>query len=257
MRVDLLRVVPGCAGGFGGSVNDPIPARVVALEALLVEKGIVDPRTVNEVAEHYETTRAKKKKWTDPAYRQRLLRDGTEAIGQLRFGGPEAQMVIAVENTPTVHNVVVCTLYARATRGRCSACRQPGTSRPPTVRAWWPSPERCSPRWDSTYLPEVLIRVWEDGGRPLPHPARTTLRHEGFDEAELARLVTRDSMIGVGQARSPGEGDGWTPTWAARSLPPAPTEKSSSMRPGSGGCSASPWRCAVPTMRLGNVSPRG
>ncbi len=196
-------------------MNDPIPARVVALEALLVEKGIVDPRTVDKIIEHYETNvgplngaKVIARAWTDPAYRQRLLRNGTEAIGELGFGGPEAQMVIAVENTPTVHNVVVCTL--------CSCYPWPVLGLPP---AWYKStayrsrmvaqPRTVLAEMGLDVPAEVLIRVWDSSAdaRYLILPERP-FGTEGFDEAELARLVTRDSMIGVGRARSPGEGDG-------------------------------------------------
>src|SRR5262245_44984004 len=126
-----LRAVPG------GPVNDPTATRVEALEALLVEKGIVDSSAIDEVIEHYESdvgplngAKVVARAWTDPAYRRRLLTDGTRAIAELGFGGPEAQMVIAVENTPTVHNVVVCTL--------CSCYPWPVLGLPP---AWYKSPQ--------------------------------------------------------------------------------------------------------------------
>jgi nitrile hydratase len=195
-------------------VNDPTATRVEALEALLVEKGIVDSSAIDEVIEHYESdvgplngAKVVARAWTDPAYRRRLLTDGTRAIAELGFGGPEAQMVIAVENTPTVHNVVVCTL--------CSCYPWPVLGLPP---AWYKSPQYRSrmvaqPR---TVLAEmglelpaqVRIRVWDSSAdaRYLVVPERPP-GTAGLSEAELTRLVTRDSMIGVARALSPGGTD--------------------------------------------------
>jgi nitrile hydratase subunit alpha len=193
--------------------TDETAARVEALEALLVEKGIVDPRAVDEVIEHYESNvgplngaKVVARAWTDPAYRRRLLADGTRAVAELGFGGPEAQMIIAVENTPTVHNVVVCTL--------CSCYPWPVLGLPP---GWYKSPEYRSrmvarPR---SLLAEmglklpaaVRIRVWDSSAdaRYLVVPERPP-GTDGLGEADLARLVTRDSMIGVSRALSPGDG---------------------------------------------------
>ena len=184
--------------------------RVEALEGLLVEKGLVDSALVDQVIEHYATNvgplngaRVIARAWADPAYRQRLLADGTRAIAELGVGGPEAQMLVAVENTPTVHNVVVCTL--------CSCYPWPVLGLPP---AWYKSSEYRSrmvaqPR---TLLAEmgldvpahVRIRVWDSSAdaRYLVVPERPP-GTDGFDETELARLVTRDSMIGVARALDP------------------------------------------------------
>lgn len=190
--------------------GDATAARVEALEALLVEKGLVDSSAIDDVIEHYESdvgplngARVIARAWTDPAYRRRLLSDGTRAIAELGFGGPEAQMVIAVENTPTVHNVVVCTL--------CSCYPWPVLGLPPT---WYKSPQYRSrmvaqPRTVlaemGLRLPaEVRIRVWDSSAdaRYLVVPERPP-GTDGLSEAELARLVTRDSMIGVARALSP------------------------------------------------------
>ncbi|MBV8346420.1 MAG: nitrile hydratase subunit alpha, partial [Mycolicibacterium sp.] len=170
----------------------------------------VDSSTVDDLIEHYESdvgplngARVIARAWTDPAYRRRLLSDGTRAIAELGFGGPEAQMVIAVENTPTVHNVVVCTL--------CSCYPWPVLGLPPT---WYKSPQYRSrmvaqPRTVlaemGLRLPaEVRIRVWDSSADArylvVPERPRGT---DGLSEAELARLVTRDSMIGVARALSP------------------------------------------------------
>lgn len=188
-------------------------ARVEALEALLVEKGIVDPAVVDQVIEHFQTTvgplngaKVIARAWTDPAYRQRLLADGTRAIAEFGFGGVEAQMLIAVENTPKVHNVVVCTL--------CSCYPWPVLGLPP---AWYKSSEYRSrmvaqPRTLLAEMglelpPEVRIRVWDSSAdaRYLVVPERPP-NTAGLDEAQLACLVTRDSMIGVARALTPDDG---------------------------------------------------
>lgn len=191
-------------------MNDSVAARVAALEALLVEKGVVDPAAVDRVIEHYESdvgplngAKVIARAWTDPAYRQRLLADGTRAVAEFGFGGPEAQMLVAVENTPTVHNVVVCTL--------CSCYPWPVLGLPP---AWYKSSEYRSRMVAQPWtvlaemgleLPErVRIRVWDSSAdaRYLVVPERPS-GTDGLDEAQLARLVTRDSMIGVGRALNP------------------------------------------------------
>ncbi len=185
-------------------------ARVEALEALLAEKGIVDSSVVDEVIDHYETNvgplngaKVIARAWTDAGYRQRLLANGTRAVAELGFGGPEGHLIVAVPNTPTVHNVVVCTL--------CSCYPWPVLGLPP---GWYKSPAYRSrmvaqPRAllseMGLELPsEVLVRVWDSSAeaRYLVIPERPA-GTEGLDEAELARLVTRDSMIGVGRPLSP------------------------------------------------------
>lgn len=187
-----------------------LAVRVEAVESLLVEKGLVDPRVVDEVIEHYETSvgplngaRVVARAWTDPAYRQRLLADGTSAVAELGFGGPEGQMIIAVEDTPSVHNVVVCTL--------CSCYPWPVLGLPPS---WYKSPEYRSrmvaePRKVLSEMglelsDDVRVRVWDSSAEArymvLPErPAGT----EALDAEQLAQLVTRDSMIGVGRPLSP------------------------------------------------------
>jgi nitrile hydratase len=184
-------------------LDDPA-VRVEAVEALLVEKGLVDPTVVDKLIEHYETNvgplngaKVVARAWTDPAYRERLLGDATGAVAEFGFGGPEGQLMIAVENTPTVHNVVVCTL--------CSCYPWPVLGLPP---AWYKSPEYRSrvvaePR---TVLAEmgldlpgdVRIRVWDSSAeaRYLVLPERPSGTSD-LDALELAKLVTRDAMIGV------------------------------------------------------------
>ena len=197
-------------------MTDAMATRVEALEALLTEKGIVDPRVIDEVVNHYETNvgplngaKVIARAWSDPAYLQRLLSDGTRAVAELGFGGPEGHMIVAVPNSPTVHNVVVCTL--------CSCYPWPVLGLPPS---WYKSPAYRSrmvaqPRAVLTEMgldlpPDVLIRVWDSSAeaRYLVVPERPA-GTDGLSEAELARLVTRDSMIGVGRPLTPEEaGDG-------------------------------------------------
>lgn len=185
---------------------DDIALRVEAVEAILVEKGLVDPDVVDEIVEHYETSvgplngaKVVARAWTDAAFRERLLADGTKAIAELGFGGPEAAKLVAVENTTDVHNVVVCTL--------CSCYPWPVLGLPPR---WYKSNEYRSrmvaqPRSALAEmgldLPEdVRIRVWDSSAeaRYLVLPERPP-GTGGRSEDELAALVTRDSMIGVGR----------------------------------------------------------
>jgi len=191
-------------------MTDETAARVEALESLLVEKRIVDPDVIDEVIEHYETNvgplngaKVIARAWTDPQYRLRLLADGTRAIAEFGFGGPEAQMIVAVPNTPSVHNVVVCTL--------CSCYPWPVLGLPPS---WYKSPAYRSrmvaqPRAVLAEMgvelpPEVTIRVWDSSAeaRYLVVPERPP-GTDRLGEVDLARFVTRDSMIGVGLALSP------------------------------------------------------
>jgi nitrile hydratase len=190
--------------------SEDLETRVEALEALLVEKHLVDPTVVEEVIEHYETSvgpmngaKVIARAWSDDEYRRRLLSDATKAVAELGYGGGEGQLLIAVENTPEIHNVVVCTL--------CSCYPWPVLGLPP---AWYKSPAyrsrmvaepRAALREMGLELsPEVRIRVWDSSAEAryfvLPErPAGTS----GLDEAALAELVTRDAMIGVVEALSP------------------------------------------------------
>ena len=109
-------------------VPHELALRVKALESLLVDKGLIDPEAVGTFAEYYETkvgprngARVVARAWADPAYKQRLLEDATAAIAELGFGGLQGESMVALENTPDLHNVVVCTLcsgYPWPTRGR-------------------------------------------------------------------------------------------------------------------------------------------
>jgi len=110
--------------------------RVRALESILTEKGYVDPAALDLLIETYETkvgprngARVVARAWTDPAYRERLLKDGTLAIGELGYAGRQGEHIVVVENTPTLHNMVVCTLCSCYP---CLGCRRSGTNRRPT-----------------------------------------------------------------------------------------------------------------------------
>ena len=192
------------------SVDDHA-VRVEAVESLLVEKGLVDPSLVDEIIEHYETNvgplngaRVVARAWTDPSYRERLLADATRGIAEFGFGGPEGQLVIAVENTPAVHNVVVCTL--------CSCYPWPLLGLPPN---WYKSPQYRSrmvaePRAALREMgldleADVRIRVWDSSAeaRYLVLPERPAGTSD-LDAEELSKLVTRDAMIGVARAFAPG-----------------------------------------------------
>jgi nitrile hydratase subunit alpha len=188
---------------------DDLAVRVEAIESLLVERHLVDPRVIDGLVEHYEHNvgplngaKVIARAWADPAYRQRLLHDATGAVAELGFGGPEGQLIVAVENTPSVHNVVVCTL--------CSCYPWPVLGLPP---GWYKSPQYRSrmvaqPRTVLREMglelpPDVRIRVWDSSAEArylvVPECPPGT---EGWDTAQLAKLVTRDSMIGVARALS-------------------------------------------------------
>src|SRR5271165_4906937 len=183
--------------------------RIKALESLLVEKGLVDPGAVDEIIELFEKrigprngAKVVAHAWADPAYKKRLLEDGSKAIAELGFGGPQGEYMVVLENTPTVHNVVVCTL--------CSCYPWPVLGLPP---AWYKSPAyrsrivrepRAVLREMGLELPaEVEVRVWDSSSevRYLVLPERPA-GTERLSEEELRQLVTRDAMIGVGAVRA-------------------------------------------------------
>ena len=191
---------------------DPdVALRVEALESLLEEKGLVDPAAVDAVVRAYEEdigplngARVVARAWSDPDYRARLLADGTAAIAELGFGGPQGEHMVVVENTPQVHNVVVCTL--------CSCYPWPVLGLPPS---WYKSPEyrarvvreprKVLAEMGLALSDEVAIRVWDSSAevRYLVLPERPPGSEE-LDEAALAALVSRDAMIGVARAKGVG-----------------------------------------------------
>jgi len=199
-----------------GHESDALALRVEAIESLLVEKGLVDPAAVDEIVRYYEQdvgpmhgARVVARAWVDPEYRRRLLADATAAVAELGLGGPEGGHLRVLENTPRVHNVVVCSL--------CSCYPWPVLGLPP---AWYKSPPYRSrvvrePRKVlaemGLALPdEVEVRVWDSSAelRYLVLPERPS-GTEALAEEALATLVSRDAMIGVAKARTPdaaGEG---------------------------------------------------
>jgi nitrile hydratase len=187
--------------------------RVRALESLLVEKGLVDPAALDALIETYETkvgprngAKVVAKAWADDAYRKWLFEDATAAIAELGFSGRQGEDMVALENTPAVHNMVVCTL--------CSCYPWPVLGLPPV---WYKAaPYRARAVIDprgvlaefGVELPEdTEIRVWDSTAelRYLVVPMRPA-GTEDMTEDELAQLVTRDSMIGTGLATAPGDG---------------------------------------------------
>jgi nitrile hydratase subunit alpha len=191
--------------------DSEVALRARALEALLVSKGLVATDAIDAIIELYERdvgprngARVVARAWTDPAYRERLLADGTNAIAELGFGGTEADNLVAVANTATVHNVVVCTL--------CSCYPWPVLGLPPTwykslpYRARMVAEPRAVLREFGLELPdEVEVRVWDSSAevRYLVVPMRPA-GTDGLTEDALAALVTRDCMVGTAVPLPPG-----------------------------------------------------
>jgi nitrile hydratase len=194
-----------------GSELDEMQLRVRALESVLTEKGYVDPKALDIIIEAYETkigphigARIVAKAWVDPEFKRRLIADATEAVGSLGFAGRTTHL-IAVENTPARHNMVVCTL--------CSCYPWDVLGLPPVWYKSAPYRSRAviDPRgvladFGVTLLAETEIRVWDSTAEtrfivvPM-RPAGT----EGWSEEKLAGLVTRNSMVGTGLALAPAE----------------------------------------------------
>jgi len=193
------------------AADDIDPAlRAEALASLLIERGLVDEAVMNNFIKTYEQSvgpmngaKVVARAWTDPDYRERLLADGTGAIAELGFKGPQGEHIVVLENTPDVHHVVVCTL--------CSCYPWPVLGLPPS---WYKDPSYRSRivREPRAVLAEfglelgedVTIRVFDSSSEvrymvlPL-RPAGT----EGLSEEDLAALVTRDAMVGVAQVAAP------------------------------------------------------
>ena len=194
-------------------VPSDLTLRVKALESLLVEKGLVDRATLDALIDTYEHkvgprngARVVARAWVAPAYRQRLLADGTAAIAELGYSGSQGEHMVVVENTRKLHNLVVCTL--------CSCYPWPVLGLPPV---WYKSaPYRSRAVIDprgllrefGLELPEdVEVRVWDSTAelRYLVLPERPA-GSDGLSEEALAALVTRDAMIGVAKVMPPQEG---------------------------------------------------
>jgi nitrile hydratase len=182
----------------------PIEARVAAIESVLVERGILDTDTLDQIVAHFEENlgpmngaKVVARAWSDPSYKQRLLADGTAAIAEFGFDGPQGEFMVVVENTPDVHNLVVCTL--------CSCYPWPTLGLPPR---WYKAPAYRTravrePRKllaeMGTVIPaDVEIRVWDSSAeaRYLVLPMRPEATAD-MSQEQLAAIVTRDSMIGV------------------------------------------------------------
>jgi nitrile hydratase len=189
-----------------------VERRVRALETLLTQKGYVDPAALDALIDTYQTkvgprngARVVARAWVDRAYRDRLLRDATSAIAELGYAGRQGEHMIAVENAPGRHNIVVCTL--------CSCYPWPVLGLPPV---WYKSapyrsrvvkdPRGVLREFGVTLPADTEIRVWDSTAevRYLVVPERPA-GTDGLDEQALSALVTRDSMIGTGLARAPGD----------------------------------------------------
>jgi nitrile hydratase len=179
-------------------------ARVKALEQLLIEKGLLDSASLDAIVDAYETkigprngARVVARAWIDPAFKKLLLTDAVAACADLQIAGPEGGHLVAVENTPRVHNMVVCTL--------CSCYPWPVLGLPPV---WYKSfayrsravsdPRGVLHEFGLDLGDDVEVRVWDSSAEQryivLPErPAGT----EGWSEDQLATIVSRDSMIGV------------------------------------------------------------
>ena len=191
--------------------QEEITARVKALEAVLIEKGVLTTAAVDRLAEVYENevgpqlgAKVVARAWTDPEFKARLLADATAACSELGIGGLQGEDMTVVENTDTVHNVIVCTL--------CSCYPWPVLGLPPN---WYKAPpfrarivreprKLLAEDFGFTVPDSVEIRVWDSSSElrywVLPQrPAGT----DGLSVEQLAALVTRDSMIGVGPVAAP------------------------------------------------------
>jgi nitrile hydratase len=189
--------------------SDPA-LRVQALESLLVAKGLVDRAALDVLIDTYahkigprNGARVVARAWTDPAYRQRLLSDADAAIAELGYGGMQGEHMVVVENTASIHNLVVCTL--------CSCYPWPVLGLPPV---WYKSapyrsravidPRGVLREFGLELAGAVEVRVWDSTAelRYLVLPERPA-GTEGLSEDELASLVTRDAMVGVGKVTAP------------------------------------------------------
>ena len=188
--------------------SDP-ELRVKAIESLLLSKGLVDAKTLDELIDTYENkigpqngAKVVAKAWIDNDYKKRLLADATSAIRELSYQGRQGENMIVVENTPEIHNVIVCTL--------CSCYPWPVLGIPPT---WYKSdeyrsrtvrePRKVLSEFGVKVDDKIQVKVWDSTAelRYLVLPMRPE-GTENMNEDELAKLVTRNSMIGTGLAEN-------------------------------------------------------
>jgi nitrile hydratase len=196
-------------GEEGAPLSD-VALRVRALESLLVDKKLVDPKALDALVDTYETkvgprngARVVARAWVDPGFRRRLLADGTAAVAEMGFQGRQLDRLVVLENTPRVHHMVVCTL--------CSCYPWAVLGLPPV---WYKSaPYRSRAVLDPRGVlrefgleidPETEVKVWDSTAevRYMVLPRRPP-RTEGWSQERLAALVTRDSMIGVAEVKAP------------------------------------------------------
>ena len=192
------------------AVPSDLALRVKALESLLVEKGLVDPAALDEIVDTYERkigprngARVVARAWVDPAYRKRLLADAPAAIAEMGFSPGQGEDMVVVENTPTVHNLIVCTL--------CSCYPWPLLGLPPV---WYKSapyrsravidPRGVLREFGLELADDVEIRVWDSTAeiRYIVLPERPA-GSDRLGEDELAALVTRDAMVGTAKVMPP------------------------------------------------------
>jgi nitrile hydratase len=188
------------------AVPSDLALRVKSLESLLVEKGLVDRAALDALIDTYEHkigprngARVVARAWADPAYKQRLLTDADTAIAELGYGGMQGEHMVVIENSAKVHNLVVCTL--------CSCYPWPVLGLPPV---WYKSapyrsravidPRGVLREFGLELAEDVEVRVWDSTAelRYLVLPERPA-GSANLSEEELAALVTRDSMVGVGR----------------------------------------------------------
>src|SRR6476660_5347041 len=195
-----------------GSNLSEMDLRVRALETILVDKGYIETAALDRIVELYETkigphigAQVIAKAWCDPSFRQALIEDASKAVNAFAQAGRVGEHLIAVENTPQVHNMIVCTL--------CSCYPTDVLGLPPT---WYKSfayrsravkePRAVLADFGVTLPVETEIRVWDSTAetRYLVVPMRPA-ETEGWSESQLAKLVTRNSMVGTGLAKKPSE----------------------------------------------------
>jgi nitrile hydratase len=187
-----------------------VQLRVRALESLLVEKGLVNPAALDELIDQYETkvgprngAQVVARAWTDPEFKRSLLRNATDTLAALGLIGEQGENMVVLENTPTIHNMVVCTL--------CSCYPWPLLGLPPV---WYKSaayrsravidPRGVLREFGMDLPADVEVRVWDSTAdlRYLVLPMRPDLS-ESMNQEELAALVTRDAMIGTAVVKAP------------------------------------------------------
>ena len=188
----------------------PVALRTEALESILLERQLVDPKVMDTYIRMYESdigplngAKVVARAWVDPEFKARLLEEGTSAVAELGFKGPQGEHIVVVENTPAQHNAVVCTL--------CSCYPWPLLGLPPV---WYKDPAYRSrlvrePRallaeMGLTLGDDVEIRIWDSSSevRYFVLPERPA-GAEDLSEEELAGLVTRDAMVGIAKVSAP------------------------------------------------------